>query len=370
MGDVEAMRILYGVVGEGMGHAIRSAVVIEYLRGRGHDVRVAASGRAVDYLTQRSPDPKTVIPITGLSLVYRDNMVSTVRTALQNLRAVSGLPKNVRTFLSTAQEFQPDIVITDFESWSYWFARSMNVPVISVDNMQIIHRCRLSEDMLEGHQRDFQVARNIVRAKVPRCNAFMITTFFYPPLDKDRTTLHPPILRPEIIGAKDRVRIEDHVLVYQTGTHHEALVAELKKLDHPFRVYGLKRDLAADEEDDNLLFRPFSPTRFIEDLSSCRAVISGGGFTLMGEALFLGKPMFSIPVANQFEQVLNARYLAALKYGESASEVRADAVDGFLSQAPRYRAMLEGFREDRNQGFFEQLEVRMRSAIDEGALAP
>ena len=34
------MRILYGVVGEGMGHATRSAVVLSHLIARGHELRV------------------------------------------------------------------------------------------------------------------------------------------------------------------------------------------------------------------------------------------------------------------------------------------------------------------------------------------
>ena len=40
------MRILYGVVGEGMGHATRSKVVCEHLVARGHDVKIVVSGRA------------------------------------------------------------------------------------------------------------------------------------------------------------------------------------------------------------------------------------------------------------------------------------------------------------------------------------
>jgi len=47
------MRILYGVVGEGMGHAIRSRVVLEELVKK-HDVQVVVSGRAHDYLQKRA----------------------------------------------------------------------------------------------------------------------------------------------------------------------------------------------------------------------------------------------------------------------------------------------------------------------------
>ena len=43
------MRVLYGVVGEGMGHAMRSRVVLDELCKR-HDVQVVVSGRAYDYL--------------------------------------------------------------------------------------------------------------------------------------------------------------------------------------------------------------------------------------------------------------------------------------------------------------------------------
>ena len=39
------MRILYGVVGEGMGHAMRSGVVLDHLT-RNHQVQVVVSGRA------------------------------------------------------------------------------------------------------------------------------------------------------------------------------------------------------------------------------------------------------------------------------------------------------------------------------------
>ena len=40
------MRILYGVVGEGMGHAIRSKTICEHLVSEGHEVKIVVSGRA------------------------------------------------------------------------------------------------------------------------------------------------------------------------------------------------------------------------------------------------------------------------------------------------------------------------------------
>ena len=48
------MRILYGVAGEGMGHATRSHAFLADLVDE-HDVLVVASGRAYDYLGQHFP---------------------------------------------------------------------------------------------------------------------------------------------------------------------------------------------------------------------------------------------------------------------------------------------------------------------------
>ncbi len=47
------MKILYGVVGEGMGHAMRSRVVLEHLVAQGHELEIMASGRATDFLSKR-----------------------------------------------------------------------------------------------------------------------------------------------------------------------------------------------------------------------------------------------------------------------------------------------------------------------------
>jgi uncharacterized protein (TIGR00661 family) len=360
------VRILYGVVGEGMGHAMRSAVVLEGLFAQGHEVRIAVSGRAADYLAARYPE--AVIRITGLSLVYRDNRVAVIRSAAENLKALRGLPSNVRRYLETARDFQPDVVISDFESWTYWFARGQSVPIVSVDNMQAISRCELDPEIVSADRRSFLVAKGIVSAKLPRCNTYLVTSFFFPPVRKERTTMHPPILRESVLKRRSTTTVGDHLLVYQTGTSHDELVEQMIQSGLPCRVYGLRRDLKEDLQVSNLTFRPFSEDRFLDDLASARAVVVGGGFTVMGEAICLGKPMLSVPLRGQFEQILNARYVEQLGYGTWSREVSDDDLKQLYERAPDYRRELEKFEHDGNAGFFAQLDRSMTAAIDEGAL--
>ena len=137
------MRILYGVVGEGMGHAIRSRVILDELVKR-HDVQVVVSGRAHDYLAKRAGEHLHVKKIWGLTIVTEDNEVRNFKTLLQNVKGAvtGGWPQNVRAYFELTQQFQPEIVISDFESWSYLYGKNHRIPVISVDNMQIINRCK------------------------------------------------------------------------------------------------------------------------------------------------------------------------------------------------------------------------------------
>jgi uncharacterized protein (TIGR00661 family) len=358
------MKILYGVVGEGMGHATRSAVILEHLVARGHEVKIVVSGRAAKFLGERYPGQ--VVEITGLTMTYEDNVVRKLKTAIGNLKGMSGVPENLRQYVKMAEELSPDVVISDFESWSYTFARGQKIPVVSVDNMQVIARCKHAADV-KGELTDYLLAKGIVKAKLPRANAYLITTFFFPPVKKDRTTLHPPILRPVVLEARQKVRTGEHVLVYQSGTSHGGLVDVLRQVDAPFRVYGLRRELEAPVTEGNVTFCPFSETGFIEDLATARAVVAGGGFSLMGEAVVLGKPMLSVPLVGQFEQYLNAAYLEKLGYGERAEEVEVEGLRGFLERAPRYAAQLAGFPpHDGNEGLLSELEHQLALAVDEG----
>jgi uncharacterized protein (TIGR00661 family) len=346
------MRILYGVVGEGMGHAMRSRVVLEHLIREGHEVEVVASGRAVDFLKKRFPE---VQRIHGLHIVYDDNRVRRGKTLWQNVLAgTQNLPGQIEAYFELLEDFEPQCVISDFESWTYFFAKAHRLPIFSIDNMQVLNRCTLPDEVIEGHRTDFEIAKAFVKSKLPFCDHYLITTFFHPPIRKERTSLHPPILRPEILAAKPSEG--DHLLVYQTAEGHETLARTLEATGLECRVYGMRRGITEEQVEGNLRYRPFSEGGFIADLASAKGVIAGGGFTLMGEAVFLHKPMLSVPVEGQFEQVLNGRYLQKLGYGRYAEDLDdPKTVHAFVEAIPDCAAALASYAHDHNEGLFREL---------------
>ncbi len=351
------MRILYGVVGEGMGHATRSRVILEHLT-KHHDVHIVVSGRARDYLAKRF---ENVHNIWGFTMQYEGNSVKKWQTVLQNLKgAVTGWPQNVRTYFDLVEKFEPDVVISDFETFSYLFARNHFLPVISIDNMQIINRCEHEPALLEGNENAFELSRGIVKAKCPGAFHYLVTTFFYPRVRKLRTSLVPSILRPEILTAKSESG--EHLLVYQTMTTNTGLMEQLKASRIPCRIYGYRRDITSDVVDGNLTFRPFSEAGFIDDLRTARGVVGGGGFTLMSEAVYLRKPMLSVPIGGQFEQIINALYLDKLNYGTYAKTLEGDALPAFLERIPDSEKALAGYSQDGNQAILDGLDLKLAEA--------
>lgn len=335
------VRILYGVVGEGMGHATRSRVVLEHLLGAGHEVRVVVSGPAHRFLTERLTGfPNvSVLEIHGLTLSYFGNSLDRSKSLFENLRkAPKGMRKNVAVYREVAESgFAPELVISDFESWAALYALNHRVPVVSIDNMQVINRCRHERALIAGKGFDFDLARLAVKIKMPGAYHYLATSFFFPEVRKKYTTLVPPILRPEVIAAKREPGA--HVLVYQTAPTNQSLVPTLKKLPYRFRVYGMGRE----GQEGNVTLCGFSELGFLEDLRTARAAVAGGGFSLLSEAVSLKVPLLSVPVAHQYEQELNARYLQQLGYGAWARKLELEPLQQFLERVDVYQDTLQSY---------------------------
>src|SRR3954464_14941139 len=115
------MRILYGVTGEGLGHAMRSRVMAGHLRDAGHEVKLVASARAHDYLTRHFDD---VQRIPGFAMAYRGGEVSRSRT-LRHLKRIvrPAVRESIELYRRAISGFQPDVCISDFDSFSHVFGK-------------------------------------------------------------------------------------------------------------------------------------------------------------------------------------------------------------------------------------------------------
>lgn len=341
-------RIIYGVCGEGMGHAIRSVPVIEHLKKK-HDVKIFSSGKAYTHLSARFDDVKE---IQGLHIIYKKDSIDEIKTLSSNLMNLAGIARSFRFMWGQIKNFKPDVIISDMEIISAHIGLLKRIPVISIGNHHTTGKINA------GYPKRYWLNRLEVkivnRLIMPTAKAYFVTSFFYAEPKSKKTFIVPPILRDSVLGMK--AQDKGYILVYQTSDSNKKLIEELKRADEKFIIYGFNTE----KKDKNLVFRRFNEKKFFDELAGCKALITNGGFTLITEAIHLGKPILSIPIKRHFEQTFNAIYIEKLGYGKMAKNTRKGIIDEFIGNLGAYKKNLRAYRRKNNSTLFKKLDCVMK----------
>jgi len=337
-------RILYGVNGEGAGHSTRAREVLSHLVGTGHSVHVVSFDRGLRNLK----DDFEVTEIHGLRFAYLNDRVRYRRTIGKNLLTVPQAARSFRRLLRRVDDWGIELVITDFEPLSCRVAHRRRLPLISIDNQHCLTNAEISYP--RAYRRQAAAAKLVTRLMTPRAHAYLVISFFQPPVRDQRTWIFPPILRREVLDT--RPTSGEHVLVYVTSPSAR-LVELLRRIRGRFLLYGFGRE----GQDGNLLFKKPSLSGFLHDLASCRSVIANAGFSLVSEALYLGKPYLAYPVKRQFEQVFNAYYVDKMGYGAWWDDLNKERIESFLYNLDAYRERLAGYPRQDNSALLARLDA-------------
>lgn len=341
--------IFYCICGEGMGHAIRSSVIIDRIKDK-YDVYIFSSDRAYKYLNEKFDN---VYKIGGFNTVYINNKVSNTKTLINALkRNPLNIKEGYEELYKKARKLSPDVIVTDFEIYATMVSKLLSIPLISLDNIHMITQTAI--DYPPKHQGEMLKAKGVIKSYVIKPKIHILTSFFYPKIKpKKRAVLYPPVIREDIL--KLEPTIEDHIIVYQTSKESVKLVEQLKSLNEKFTVYGFNKD----EVDENLTYKLFNENEFYNDLASAKAVICNGGFTFISEAISLKKPIYSVPAIGNFEQTLNGFYVQKLGYGEYHEEMSPKKVEKFLKRLPKYQEKLAKVKKTNNDGIVNELIYRI-----------
>jgi uncharacterized protein (TIGR00661 family) len=120
-----------------------------------------------------------------------------------------------------------------------------------------------------------------------------------------------------------------------------------------FIAYGFGRE----GEEKNIVYKRPSSDGFFADLTGARAIVANSGFSLVTEALHLGKPYLAVPVSHQFEQIFNAYSLEKSGYGAYWEDLNKERVESFLYNLPVYREALTKYPRQGNKALFEKLDT-------------
>jgi uncharacterized protein (TIGR00661 family) len=342
--------VFYCVCGEGMGHAIRTGVIVDRIKEK-YDVYLFSSERAYEYLSSKFDN---VYEIGGFNTVYINNKVNNLQTLANALkRNPTNIKVGYETLYKKARQLRPDVIVTDFEIYATVVSKLLDIPLISLDNIHMITQTKI--DYPKKHFVEMIKAKGVIKTYVVKPKVHILTSFFYPKVrPKKNAVIYPPIIREDILKLEPTTG--DHVIVYQTSKESERLVRNLKSLkDEKFIVYGFNKEAT----DGNLTYKLFNEDVFYDDLASSKAVICNGGFTFISEAISLKKPIYSVPAIGNFEQTLNGFYVQKLGYGEYHEVMNAPRVKAFLSKLPRYQKRLAKVKKTNNDGIVRELIYRI-----------
>jgi uncharacterized protein (TIGR00661 family) len=334
--------ILYGVNGEGSGHSTRAQEVISHLVAQGHSVHAASFDRGLRNLRENFE----VTEIAGLRLSYVNNQLRYGRTLTMNLLSVRQRAKSIALLSERVEAWKIQLVITDFEPLTCHVGHHLGLPVISIDNQHCLTNTDVSYP--RKYRRDAVVAKLVTRVMTPRADAYLVTSFFEARVKRPRTFLFPPILRQQVLDAAPTTG--ERVLVYVTSPA-PALAKLLGSIRCPFLAYGFGRE----GKSGNVVFRKPGMDQFLKDLIGAKAVIANAGFSLMTEALHLGKPYLAIPIEHQFEQIFNAYWLDKMGYGTYWDELNKERIESFLYNLPGYRERLTAYPRRGNAALLDKL---------------
>ena len=335
--------ILYGVNGEGSGHSTRAKEVLRHLVRQGHTVHVASFDRGLQNLR----DEFDVTEIYGLRLSYVNNRVRYEKTVAKNMLAAPKAVKSNHQLMRLADEWKLDLVITDFEPMTCHVGHRKHLPVFAIDNQHCITNAEVTYP--KQYRRDAAATKLVAKLMTPRADAYLVISFFPAKIKKKNTFLFSPLLRQEVLSAKPVQG--DSVLVYVTSPSPK-LAGMLKRVRAPFVAYGFAREGV----DGNITFKKPTLDGFLADLVGCRAVIANSGFSLISEALHLGKPYLAVPVAHQFEQIFNACYLDKVGYGAYWEDLDKEKVESFLFNLDLYRENLAKYPRQDNSALLAKLD--------------
>lgn len=344
-------RIYYSVAGEGRGHATRARALVEHL-GRAHEIVLFASGHAYGFLAPLYNQPRArthpaapdvrVEEIPGLFFRYdARGRLAYGRTGSAAARYVAKLPAVVRelTERMSRDAARPDLVLSDFEGALPRAARRAGIPFLSVDHQHFLTVSDLGSLprrlRLHAHYMDW-IVRGVCRGQ----QQSIVSSFYFPPLKpryRDGSVVQVGVLlRPEVLNACPETG--EHLCVYLRRAGCESVLQAIAATNLPVHVFGL----GSRPPSGRVHFHAIDESRFVHSLATCRALVCTAGNQLVGEAHWLGKPVFAMPEPQNHEQFINAHFLAESGGGtwRPLDQVTRDDVHRFLDEADVYRAAI------------------------------
>jgi len=316
--------ILWGICGIGMGHCNRQIPIIEHYKEK-YDIVILTYGTGLNFFKQKGfkvlevANPYYVGDINGLNFELTKNHPNNqIDFEKINNNALSLINEDVV------------LVISDYEMLSAKYAYLKNIPLITLDQQS---KYLVGDFPLELNKCRYRDEIERLSMFFPKVNERIAISFFKVPelKSKFKVNILPPLI-------KDLKKKEegDFYLVYITGQilseiNIEKWIDILNNENLNYRIFIPKKIKI---KGNNIFYH--GDSSFKDSLEQCKGLISTAGHSLLSEAIFLGKPVYAIPL-NLYEQQLNAFKIMEGGFGINSKNLNKKNLKEFINNNEYYK---------------------------------
>lgn len=343
------LNVIIGVNGIGMGHSVRQSVIAQYLRDRGHQVRIVTNGaNHVEFFQDLGfPTWDGWMP----TLLAREDRIHASDALRANIRqAPAGVAKHLRLRRIIRETGVPDVFVTDYEPNTPRLAYHFRRPLVSVDQQSKYRHLDLPTVGRYARTADEQRLRYFA----PRADRSFICS--YVPLRASNRRLE--FIAPVVPDSVRSVPVTTEPLATAYFSRYfdhgpedsvRALTAVFRRSvpDHALRIYVQRTEIGNLRQyaHGKTEICAFDREAFIRDMARSEAVFSNAGFNLISEAFVLGKPVHLIPLPT-YDQHWCAKVVHDAGLGTSAPRINGGAVLDFLSRSREFRSNVVRHRDE------------------------
>lgn len=309
------MKYLFVIQGEGRGHLTQAMSMEKMLRARGHEVVKMLVGKSKSrtlpaFFTNGVNAPIAYFDSINFVPTAQNKRPDAFKTLLFNLWMRPRILRSLYWLRKELKKTDADVIVNFYEimaSVAYDFIRRP-APMICIGH-QFVY---LHEDYhfpifgYEGH-----IALNIFSWTIAK-SATKTLALSLRPMKEDKShniKVVPPLLRPEVAELKKGADFKDgdYILGYMlnAGFSEEVIKWHNSHPDVPLHFFWDKLEEAPVKKiDDTLSFYYLDDKEFLRQMAGCKAYASTAGFESVCEAMYLGKPLMTVP--SHIEQECNA----------------------------------------------------------------
>ncbi|HLW66346.1 MAG TPA: glycosyltransferase family protein [Gemmataceae bacterium] len=334
------LNVLFTINGDGRGHMTQALAMQKILHDAGHRVPAMLVGREPNQPIPGFFPSKAAVPIIRFdSFAFvadpQNKSISLPATVWHNLRDAPRFIQSFGAIRRALRQYRPDVVLNFFEPIAgiYYLLYRPRAALVSLANQYIMLHPDYSFPPGKRLDRLFvQLWSRVTSFRSRRLLALSLK----PRANLSRMTVIPPLLRPEVLARAPQTR-EPFLLIYllKSGLRDEIVHWHQQ---HPEVELHCFTDLPQAEEtlayDETLYFHRLSETAFLDLMARCNGIVATAGYQTLCEAMYLGKPILVVPVANHYEQFCNAFECPAIGAGLGAAHFDLSA---FLEYLPKHK---------------------------------